>query len=172
VYWMALAAIPTSILEKIRKLMFSFLWSGDEGKKYFHLCSWEVIARPKLLGGWGIRNIYLFNYALATNSLWCVLMKEGVWNKVIKDKYIPHSSVVTWLRSTPTTAPSASQTVRTTDVAGPYADTWQVSYRTRGGSRECHVSGRFGTFGMQLGQSQSDTCHHWKGDTWQGDVSS
>ena len=110
VHWMALAIIPASILEKIRKLMFSFLWSGDEGKNHFHLCSWEVIARPKLLGGWRIRNIYLFNYALATNSLWRVLMKEGVWNKVIKDKYIPHSSVVTWLRSTPTTALSASQT--------------------------------------------------------------
>jgi hypothetical protein len=110
VYWMALAAIPASILEKIRKLIFSFLWSGDEGKTHFHLCSWEVIAKPKLMGGWGIRNIYLFNNALAENSLWRVLVKEGVWNKVIKDKYIPHRSVVTWLRSAPTTASSASQT--------------------------------------------------------------
>jgi hypothetical protein len=110
VYWMALVAIPASILEKIRKLMFSFLWSGDEGKKHFHLCSWEVIAKPKLMGGWGIRNIFLFNNALAANSLWRVLMKEGVWNKVIKDKYIPHCSVVTWLRSAPATTSSASQT--------------------------------------------------------------
>jgi hypothetical protein len=67
---MALAAIPTSILEKIRKLMFSFLWSGDGGKKNMHLCSWEVIAKPKHMGGWGIRNIFLFNSALAANSLW------------------------------------------------------------------------------------------------------
>jgi len=70
VYWMALAAIPASILQKIRKLIFSFLWSGDEGKKNFHLCIWEFLAKPKLMGGWGIQNNFLFNSALATNSLW------------------------------------------------------------------------------------------------------
>jgi hypothetical protein len=37
-------------------------------------------------------------------------MKEGIWNKVIKDKYIPHCSVVTWFRSAPATTSSASQT--------------------------------------------------------------
>jgi hypothetical protein len=54
--------------------------------------------------------------------------------------------------------------------------TWQVRTLTRGrfrtghvaGSGECHVSGRFGTFGTRLGQSEGDTCHHWKGDTWHG----
>jgi len=78
--------------------MFSFLWSGDFGKKHLHLCSWEVIAKPKHLGGWGIRNIFHFNRALAANSLWRVLVKDGVWNKVIKDKYLPHCSVATWFR--------------------------------------------------------------------------
>jgi hypothetical protein len=78
VYWMALAAIPVSILEKIRKLMFNFLWSGEEGKKHFHLCSWELLAKPKHLGGWGIRNLFLFNSALATNSL--VASPDERWN--------------------------------------------------------------------------------------------
>jgi hypothetical protein len=110
VYWMALAAIPVSILEKIRKLMLNFLWSGNEGKKHYHICSWEVIVKPNPLGGWGIRNIYLFNNALVENSLWCVLMKHGVWNKVIKEKYIQHSSVVTWIILDPSTTTMASQT--------------------------------------------------------------
>lgn len=111
-YWMALAAIPTSILQKIQSLMFNFLWSGDVGRKHFHLCSWDLITNPKHLGGWGIRNIFLFNSALVTNSVWCVLTKDGVWSKVIKDKYIPHCSIVTWLRSTTSTVLSASQTWR------------------------------------------------------------
>jgi hypothetical protein len=98
-YWMALAAIPTSILHKIRSLMFNFLWSGVEGRKHIHLCSWEHLAKPKQLGGWGIQNIHLFNKALAANSLWRVLTKDGVWSKVIKDKYIPHCSTITWFRS-------------------------------------------------------------------------
>jgi hypothetical protein len=57
--------------------------------------------------------------------------------------------------------------------------TWQKyslrgrPYRTRGGTRACHVSGVFGLFGMHFDQLEGDTCHHWMGDTWhQGDVSS
>ena len=94
-----------------------------------------------------------------------IFLSNGVRMKKISrfDRKVKQEKNVDW---------AGHVSVRTTDVAGPYADTWQVSYRTRGSSRECHVSGRFGTFGMQLGQSQSDTCHHWKGDTWQGDVSS
>jgi hypothetical protein len=30
VYWMALAAVPTSVLSRIRKLIFEFLWWGVE----------------------------------------------------------------------------------------------------------------------------------------------
>jgi hypothetical protein len=37
-------------------------------------------------------------------------MKDGTWHKVIKDKYIQHSSIVTCLRLASTTAPTASQT--------------------------------------------------------------
>ena len=94
-YWMALTTIPVFFLDKIRKLIYNFLWTGCSEKPHFHLCSWDMIAKPKLLGGWGLRNIFLFNRALAANSLWRVLMKDGIWHKVIKDKYFPYSSVST-----------------------------------------------------------------------------
>jgi hypothetical protein len=110
VYWMALAAIPVSVLNKIRQLIFNFLWSGCSEKQHLHLCSWEIIAKPKLLGGWGLRNIFLFNRALAANSLWRVLMKDGIWHRVIKDKYLPYCSVSTWFRTTTNRSISASQT--------------------------------------------------------------
>jgi len=69
-----------------------------------------MIAKPKLLGGWGLRNIFLFNRGLAANSLWRGLMKEGIWHKVIKDKYLLYCSVSTWFRTTSNRAISASQT--------------------------------------------------------------
>jgi hypothetical protein len=75
---MALAAIPASVLDKIRKLTYNFLWSGCIEKPHFHLCSWDLLAKPKQKGGWGIRNIFHFNRALAANSLWRVLTKEGI----------------------------------------------------------------------------------------------
>lgn len=39
-----------------------------------------------------------------------MLTKEGIWHLVIKDKYLPHCSVVTWFRTTNNTARAASQT--------------------------------------------------------------
>jgi len=89
--------------------MFKFLWSGIEGRKHIHLCRWEHLENPKQLGGWGIQNIHLFNRALATNSLWRVLKKDGVRSKIIKDKYIPHCSMITWFRVASPSNSSASQ---------------------------------------------------------------
>jgi hypothetical protein len=57
VYWLALTNLPSQIIQKIRQLMFSFLWSGCNKKKKIHLCAWQFIARPKLHGGWGLRNL-------------------------------------------------------------------------------------------------------------------
>jgi hypothetical protein len=97
---MPLSVIPTSMLNKIRILIFNYLWSGCSEKQHLHLCSWEIFAKPKLLGGWGLRNIFIFNRALTTNSLWRALMKDGIWHKVIKEKYLPYVSVYTWFRTT------------------------------------------------------------------------
>jgi hypothetical protein len=99
VYWMTLAHISLSVLHKIHRLSFSFLWSGIKNKHRYHLCSWHTIAKPKQLGGWGLRNIFVFYRALAMNTLWRALMKPGIWHRVIKDKYYPHVPVVSWLRS-------------------------------------------------------------------------
>jgi hypothetical protein len=47
-----------------------------------------MIARPKIYGGWGLKNMDMFGRALAAKSLWRCLTKDGLWNKVVKDKYI------------------------------------------------------------------------------------
>jgi len=93
IFWMALEAIPASVLDKIRKFTYNFLWSRCVEKTHFHLCSWDLLAKLKHKGGWGIINIFHFNRALAANSLWRVLAKEGIWHSVIKDNYLPHCSV-------------------------------------------------------------------------------
>jgi hypothetical protein len=105
-----LAAIPVYVLKKIRQLIFTFLWSSCSEKQHFHLCSWDLITKPKLLGSWGLQNIFLFNKVLVKKSMWHVLMKDGIWNRVIKEKYLPHFSVDTWLGSTSHKMTSASQT--------------------------------------------------------------
>jgi len=53
VYWMALAAISTPVLDKLRKITFNFLWSATKDQQKQHLCNWEILASPKNKGGWG-----------------------------------------------------------------------------------------------------------------------
>jgi hypothetical protein len=80
--------------------MFNFLWKGNSDSNHYHLCRWDVLSRPKSCGGWGFRNLSHFNSALNANTLWRVLTRDGIWHKIIKDKYLQHSTIVNWLRST------------------------------------------------------------------------
>jgi hypothetical protein len=68
-----------------------------------------MLVNPKSLGGWGLRNIFHFNHALDENSLGRVMMKEDIFHMVIKDKYLPYSSVATCLSSTTIIHPLALQ---------------------------------------------------------------
>jgi hypothetical protein len=99
VYWLSLAVIPCSVLNSMRKLMVNFLWKGNNDSNHYHLCKWDHISLPKLFGGWGLRNIYDFKQALAANTLWRVLTSTGIWHRVLKDKYLPHTTIKNWFRS-------------------------------------------------------------------------
>jgi hypothetical protein len=99
IYWLSMAVVPCSVLNTMRKLMYNFLWKRDSVSHQLHLCNWEKITVPKSFGGWGILNIYDFSKSLAANTLWRVLMGEGIWHRVIIDKYLCNSTVTNWLRS-------------------------------------------------------------------------
>ena len=63
-YFLSLFKIPVSIASKIEKMQRDFLWSrAGEGKKD-HLIRWEVVSRPKELGGLGFGKTSLRNIAL------------------------------------------------------------------------------------------------------------
>jgi hypothetical protein len=104
-------------------MTFSFLWSRATS---YHLCNWETLARPKSFGGWGIRNIYCFSRALAAKSLWRGLMHPEIWQRVLKDKYFPNLSVISWLRSAEPSSLSGSQNWKNLLNALPLLVHWLV----------------------------------------------
>lgn len=83
IYWLSIAKIPKLVLERIIKLMFSFLWMDNRKKEGVHLMNQERLYLPKSVGGWGIKNIFHFEKALAAKSLWRGLFKKGIWKDVI-----------------------------------------------------------------------------------------
>jgi hypothetical protein len=78
VYWQSLAYIPKSILHKIKKTIFVFLWIGRHEKENMALVRWERLVKPKKEGVWGLKKIFLFPKALATKSLLKVILGEGL----------------------------------------------------------------------------------------------
>lgn len=65
----------------------------------YNLARWSLIAKPKNKGGWGIRDLNLFNKALASKSLWRALFHDGIWSVTMRRKYLKGVDVVSWLRS-------------------------------------------------------------------------
>jgi hypothetical protein len=90
-------------------VMFQFLWNGHSETQHYHLCRWEVLSRPKKIGGWGLQNLFLFNTALNTNTLWRVLSQDSIWHRVVFGKYIQNQSLVNWLRKPSHLISSASR---------------------------------------------------------------
>ena len=57
VYWFSLARILRSILNRLRKCIFTFLWGGTTNKHKLYLLNWKLLSRPFSLGGWNIKNM-------------------------------------------------------------------------------------------------------------------
>jgi hypothetical protein len=51
------------------------------------------IARPKIYGGWGIKNPFWFNKALAAKSLWRLAHNTQLWGRVMVAKYFPEDQL-------------------------------------------------------------------------------
>jgi hypothetical protein len=51
-----------------------------------------------MMGGWGLKNLPLFYKALMANTLWRILTKPSLWNRVITAKYLFHIPVHLWIR--------------------------------------------------------------------------
>ena len=63
-YFLSFFKIPISIASKIEKLQRDFLWSEVGERKKDHLIRWDVVSRPKKLGGLGFGKTSLRNIAL------------------------------------------------------------------------------------------------------------
>lgn len=88
VYWMSLARIPKTILNKIRQRAINFLWTRNKIKEGVHLVNLETLSSTKSLGGWGLQNIASFAKDLAKKIPWRGLFTNNIWNEILNAIYI------------------------------------------------------------------------------------
>ena len=88
VYWMALVHVPKSILDKLRSLIFSFLWGSSADSKKYHLVDWMSLYKPTSLSGWGIKHLGWFSLSLRLKRLWLAINGNGIWYNLLTEKYL------------------------------------------------------------------------------------
>ena len=75
-------------MKKIDYFRSRFFWQGDSEKKKYRLARWDVVCRPKDQGGLGIHDLQVKNTALLGKWLFKLLSEEGVWQTLLKQKYV------------------------------------------------------------------------------------
>ena len=56
-----------------------------------------MIARPRLLGGWGFKDLESFGQALRMKTLWRFLTTDTIWSQICSDKYLRDINKETWI---------------------------------------------------------------------------
>lgn len=77
--------LPTKIVKSIDKSVRNFFWDHDSNSKKLHTLKWDEIAKPKPLGGLGIRQASHQNKAIFLNNIWKILNSS---NSFLSQVYI------------------------------------------------------------------------------------
>lgn len=97
VYWMSIVRILNGILIKITKKRFKFSWIGKRANKGI-IVKWCLLALIERMGGWGLKNIYLFIQSLTVKNLSILVYNEALRGRLIKSKNLGERSTVEWFR--------------------------------------------------------------------------
>ncbi|CAN1800035.1 Putative ribonuclease H protein At1g65750 [Linum perenne] len=88
-YVMQTAVLPVHICDGIDRKIRNFIWGSTNGARKIHNINWDMVCRPKSLGGLGLRSARELNRAFIMKLVWGVLSRpEELWVKVLTSKYL------------------------------------------------------------------------------------
>lgn len=89
IYHCMLQVAPMWFLKGLDSLASQFLWTCNLSSSKWILVNWDLVCSPKQLGGLGLRQVILFEEALAAKlyQRWCVEQDHG-WAKLLAYKYM------------------------------------------------------------------------------------
>jgi hypothetical protein len=67
------------------------LWQEKEGVKKYHLVNWQSVLSPHDMGGLGVTDLVTLNKCLLSKWLWKLENSDGLWQTVVRDKYLRNS---------------------------------------------------------------------------------
>ncbi len=91
--------ITKGVLRKIDYYRSRFFWQGDDHKKMYRLSRWDIVCQPKDQGDLGIHNLEIQNKCLLSKWLFKLINEEGVWQDLLKRKYLYNKSITKLTRN-------------------------------------------------------------------------
>ena len=92
-YMMSFFSIPKGVIKTLDYFRSRFFWQGDENKKKYRLAKWSILCQPKDQGGIGILDLNTMNRALLSKWLYKLLTSDGMWQQLLRNKYIGSKSL-------------------------------------------------------------------------------
>src|SRR4051812_50067022 len=87
--------LPRDLCDNIKTTIRKFWWGCKQGERKPAWVSWDVMTRPKHLGGLGFRDLELFNLALLARQAWRILQEpETLSARILKASYFPDKSLL------------------------------------------------------------------------------
>ena len=98
IFMMSFFEIPAGVLQKLDAIRSRFFWQGGHHKKKYRLAKWEIICQPKEIGGLGVANLDIKNICLLSKWLFKLLNEDGVWQRLLRNKYLRDKSLTQAVR--------------------------------------------------------------------------
>lgn len=93
IYHMSIYLLPKTVIKELDKVRRTFFWRGGHTKRKYHLVKWLKICKSKKKGGLGIKDIRKMNVSLLCKWWWKLDKEDGLWQKIVKFKYIKNGSI-------------------------------------------------------------------------------
>ena len=95
VFSMSCFRLPRGLCGSITSLIRQFWWGSKRGKRKPCWVAWDLMTRPKSLGGLGFRDIEIFNLALLSRQIWRLLNDPSSLSaQILKASYFPQCTVL------------------------------------------------------------------------------
>lgn len=102
-YTMTCFSLPVSFCKRIQSAVTRYWWDHNENSTSMAWISWDSMAKPKALGGLGLRDFQNFNVSLLAKFSWRLLQNpHSLLEKVRFGKYCPDNNNI--LHATATSA--------------------------------------------------------------------
>jgi hypothetical protein len=87
-FMMSFFIIPKGVRRRLDYYRSRFFWQCDEHKRKYRLAKWSILCKPRCMGGLGILDLETQNKCLISKWLFKLFNEEGLWQEVLRRKYV------------------------------------------------------------------------------------